>query len=245
MNNRIISGISTAVIMAIVAVILMAFGYDPPDPPIPEEGVEVNIGDSDFGSGDSPEPDNQVSTYAPPAAQQQMATQTTEPTPSLNASQNQGATVNPQAQEQPVVENKEPEINRNALFTGRRNQQSGSGSQGVSQGTGDQGRPNGTPTSDNYTGTGGKGNYNLAGRSAVTLPQPAYNSNKQGKVVVKIWVNPQGEVIRAEYQPKCSNTSDGELVNKAVAAARKARFNADSKAAEEQGGTITYNFVIK
>lgn len=245
MNNKLISGISTALIVAIVAVILMAFGYDPPDPPIPEEGVEVNIGDSDFGSGESPQPASQPSSYAPPAATQQMATQTTEPAPSLDASRNQGSTVNPQAQEQPVVENKEPEINRNALFTGRRNQQGGSGSQGVSEGTGDQGRPNGTPTSNNYTGNGGNGTYNLAGRSAVTLPPPSYNSNKQGTVVIKIWVNPQGEVTRVEYQPKGSNTSDGDLVAKAKAAALKARFNADSKAPDEQSGTITYIFKIQ
>ena len=42
MNNRIISGIITAIIMAVVVAVLLAFGYDPPDPPIPEEGVEVN-----------------------------------------------------------------------------------------------------------------------------------------------------------------------------------------------------------
>ena len=246
MNNKVISGICTAVLMLLVAVILTAFGYDPPDPPIPEEGVEVNVGNSDFGSGESIQPSSEASNYAPPAAQQQMATQHTDPTPSLNASPNQGNTVNPQVQEQPVVENKEPEINRNALFPGRRNQQSGSGSQGVNQGTGDQGKPNGTPSSNNYTGNGGgNGNYNLAGRSAVTLPQPTYNSNKQGTVVVRIWVNPQGVVTRVEYQPKGSNTSDGDLVSKALEAARKARFNADPKAAEEQMGTITYRFVIQ
>jgi TonB family protein len=144
-----------------------------------------------------------------------------------------------------VVEPKEPEINRNALFPGKRNQQSGSGSQGQSTGTGDQGKPNGSQNSNNYNGNGGNGtNYSLAGRTSVALPRPEYSSNNQGTVVVQIWVDRQGKVTRAEYQPKGSNTSDGYLVKQAISAARKARFNADAAAPDEQKGTITYIFKI-
>lgn len=245
MKPKIILGICTAVIMAIVALVLLSFGYDPPDPPIPEEGVEVNLGDSDFGSGDDPKPSSTASSYAPPAAQNQVATQQAEPTPSLDASTVQGNTVNPAVTEQPTVENKEPEINKNALFTGRRNQSSGTGSQGESTGSGDQGKANGTPNSNNYTGNGGgNGNYSLAGRSSVALPRPDYKSNDQGTVVVQIWVDRNGNVTRAQYQPKGSNTSNGYLVNQAIAAAKRARFNADPAAPEEQKGTITYIFKI-
>ena len=245
MNPKIISGICTAIIMALVALVLLSFGYDPPDPPIPEEGVEVNLGDSDFGSGDDPTPANTTSTYAPPAAQNQVATQQAEPTPSLNASNNQGNTVSPAVTEQPTVEQKEPEINKNALFTGRRNQNSGSGSQGVSTGTGDQGKENGTPNSNNYTGNGGgNGNASVPNRINISLPLPTYSSNNQGIVVVQVWVDRNGKVTRAEFQPKGSNTQDGYLVSQAIAAARKARFNADAGAPEEQKGTITYFFKI-
>lgn len=245
MNNpKLISAICTAVVMAIIVALLLAFGYNPPDPPIPEEGVEVNLGDSDLGFGQSPDPASTASSYAPPAAQERVATQHTEPAPAINAANNTGV-VNPNATEQPKVENKEPEINRAALFTGRRNQNSGTGSQGQSTGTGDQGKPDGNPNSSNYSGNGGTGgSYSLAGRSAVSLPKPQYNSNQQGTVVVRIWVDQQGRVTRAEYEPKGSNTSNGDLVSKAISAARKARFNADRNAQEEQRGTITYFFKI-
>ena len=245
MNPKVISGICTAVIMALIAVVLLSFGYDPPDPPIPEEGVEVNLGDSDFGSGDDPQPASSASSYSPPAAQNNVATQNAEPTPSLNASARQGNTVNPAVTQQPTVENKEPEINKNALFTGRRNQNSGSGSQGVSSGTGDQGKANGTLSSNNYTGNGGgNGNFSLAGRSNIALPKPDYSSNDQGTVVIQIWVNRDGRVVRAEYQPKGSSTSNGYLVGQAKSAAFKARFNPDASAPEEQKGTITYRFIV-
>ena len=247
MNTKLISAISTAVIMAIVVAVLLAFGYDSPDPPIPEEGVEVNIGDSDFGSGNDPAPSSKASSYTPPAAQNRVVTQNTESSVSMPSNTHQGTVTNPVAQEQPQVENKEPEINRNALFTGRRNQsnQGGAGSEGQSTGTGNQGSPNGTPGSSNYSGNGGSGgNYSLKGRNAVTLPAPDYNSNQQGTVVIAIWVDQQGRVTRAEYQPKGSNTSNGYLVNQARSAALKARFNASSNAPEEQKGTITYIFQI-
>lgn len=247
MSNQLKSGICTAVIMALVAVVLLAFGYDPPDPPIPEEGVEVNLGDSDFGLGSDPNPASEASSYAPPAAQNQVATQHTEPSVSMPSTPNPGSVTNPAAQEQPQVENKQPVLNPNATFPGMRNRdrQSGSGSEGQSTGTGDQGKPNGNPNSRNYTGDGGNGsNYRLSGRTAVSLPKPAYNSNQQGKIVIDIWVNQQGQVVRVEGPAQGSTITNSGMVEQAKQAARKARFNADTKALEEQKGSITYIFTI-
>ena len=247
MSNQVKSGICTAVIMALVAAVLLAFGYDPPDPPIPEEGVEVNVGDSDYGLGSDPEPASEASSYAPPAAQQQVATQHTEPSVSMPSTPNQGNVTNPAAQEQPKVENKEPELNPNATFPGmrNRNRQSGSGSEGQNTGTGNQGNPNGTPNSSNYNGNGGSGtNYRLTGRNAVSLPKPDYNSNQQGKIVIDIWVNQQGVVTRVDGPAQGSTITNSAMVEQAKKAARKARFNADTKALEEQKGSITYIFTI-
>ncbi|MBR4738452.1 MAG: TonB family protein [Bacteroidales bacterium] len=247
MKNKVISGICTAVVMLLVALVLISFGYDPPDPPIPEEGVEVNLGDSDFGRGEDPHPQMSSATpsFTPPPAQDNLATQVTEPTPSLNATQNPSSTVTPKPTEPTAEQPKTPEINTRALFSGNRNKNTGSGSQGVSEGSGDQGKPNGTATSSNYEGSGGgNGNYSLAGRTHVNIPLPAYKSNVQGRVIIQIWVNREGKVTRAEFQPKGSSTTNGNLVGKAREAALKASFNPDPNAPEEQKGTITYLFVI-
>ena len=228
MNPKLISGISTAVIVLLASLLmsLNIFAYTPPDPPIPEEGVEVNLGDSDFGLGDSPNP----------------ATEATTPIP---ASPKPGNVTNPAAEAKPQPENKEPEINKNALFPGKRNQNSGGGSQGTTQGSGNQGKADGTPNNNNYGGRGGNGgNYSLAGRTAVSLPKPEYNSNQQGKIVVRIWVDQQGRVTRVEAPYKESTITTGTLVEQAKAAARRARFNASTNAPEEQIGTITYIFKI-
>ena len=243
-NVKVISGIVTAVIMAVLVAVLLAFGYDPPNPPIPEQGVEVNLGDSDFGSGLDPATQQPAGTRAtqspahPPHTVETFHETSLPQHPGTSTTDNVKVNVN-------VKVEKEPEINKNALFTGRRNRQSGNGSQGVTGGSGDQGNMGGNPNSNNYSAGGANGmNYNLAGRSNVTLPRPNYTSNEQGTVVIQIWVDRDGRVSRAEYQPKGSNTSNGYLVSQAIAAARKARFNADPNAPDEQRGTITYIFKI-
>ena len=231
MNPKLISGICTTaiVLLAMLLMSLNIFAYEPPDPPIPEEGVEVNLG-----------------SYAPPASQEQVISQRTEPTVPVPSSPQPGNVTNPAAETKPQPENKEPEINKNALFPGKRNQNSGGGSQGVTQGNGNQGKPDGNPNSSNYTGNGGtgNGNFSLKGRSAVSLPKPEYNSNQQGKIVVRIWVDQQGKVTRVEAPWKESTITTGALVDQAKAAAKRARFNASSTAPEEQIGTITYIFKI-
>ena len=103
------------------------------------------------------------------------------------------------------------------------------------------------------TGTGGGlnpiGNEalddGLQGRGLIgALPQPIYPAgNKGGKVVVRVAVNQSGVVTEASYEPKGSTTSDKDLVNAALAAARKARFT--ESRAFVQGGRITYIFRMK
>ncbi|MDE5708121.1 MAG: TonB family protein [Alistipes sp.] len=84
----------------------------------------------------------------------------------------------------------------------------------------------------------------LQGRGLVgSLPRPSYPGNQSGKIVVRVTVGPKGDVTSAAFEPKGSTVSDPQLVEAALAAARKARFT-ESRAAV-QGGTITYVFRMK
>lgn len=243
---KIISAAVTALFMLLVVVVCMSFGYDPPNPPIPEEGVEVNVGDADFGSGDNPQPSSEQSGYVPPAAHDHVSTQQTEETTPMPSNQNPSPVSSNQTTEQPTQQPATPEVNQRALFPGRRNNGgNGDGSQGVTTGQGNQGKPGGSESSSNYDGNGGgNGTYSLAGRTNVTLPKPSYSSNQQGKIVVKIVVDQQGRVIRAEAPAQGSTIANSAMVEQARQAALKARFNADPKAPEEQTGTITYIYKI-
>ena len=122
---------------------------------------------------------------------------------------------------------------------------SNNSSQGKTYKGGNQGKVNGTPNSDNYTGTG-KGNkgigVSIKGRSVEgTLPEPQYNLEESGTVVVEIRVNKYGKVISARPGVRGSTTTSSVLLKAAKQAALKTRFNVKSGNRDDIG-TITYRF---
>lgn len=103
--------------------------------------------------------------------------------------------------------------------------------------------------SDGNTRTGrtdGKPNAHVKGRRLVgNLPSPVYNVQESGIVVVDIWVDNYGNVVKAV--PGGDGTT---VVNKVLyAAARNAamdtHFNMSNDAPAMQEGTITYYFNLK
>ena len=114
------------------------------------------------------------------------------------------------------------------------------GGQGSGTGTG-QGPGSGSG-SGGGSGAGrgtGVGNYNLAGRKALTKPEPA-GCNEAGRVTVQITVDNTGKVIKAETG-RGTNASPC-LITQAKAAALKTKFDAGTS--EKQVGTIIYNFTL-
>ena len=60
---------------------------------------------------------------------------------------------------------------------------------------------------------------------------------------MKIWVDRDGKVTNARIDGK-TNTSNKNLQNLALKAAKKATFNSNPNAPENQTGTITYIFEL-
>ncbi len=134
--------------------------------------------------------------------------------------------------------------------TGRGGKGTGAGtSQGATFPGGNQGVPTGDPNASNYgqgglgSGSKGSGNsFDLTGRSLrQALPVPEFPGNMDGKVVVKITVDKNGNVTSAVPGMKGSNTMDQNLLEAAKRAALKAKFNVVENA-NPQNGTITYYF---
>lgn len=84
--------------------------------------------------------------------------------------------------------------------------------------------------------------YYLENRYHRRLPIPVYLAQGGGLVVVDIWVDQQGKVVKAEVQ-KNNNLKDPMLEIYAKQAAQRTVFNADLTAPPIQKGTISYNFV--
>jgi len=249
-KSRITAIAGTILFHALMLLSLLLLALRTPLPLPGEEGVEVNLGYSDEGMGEKqpiiPAQAPQATPPAPQAkAEDKLVTSTTEEEPSIEKKKTEKKSPSPVTK--PVPEKpKEPTVNKKALYPGKSSKTADGGNQGITGKPGDQGKPDGTPGSPNYDGNGGKGNgisYDLGGRGARSLPKPTYNSPEQGKIVVSIKVDRDGNVTYASAGAKGTTISEINLRNQAESAARKTKFASDPDAPEEQRGTITYLFV--
>jgi TonB family protein len=156
----------------------------------------------------------------------------------------QSYTVKKQTQTQTVIK-EEPVVDPRIVDFWKSNKSSTSQGSGSGNGTGEG--PGKGPGSGDGSGPGkgdGSGpNFSLHGRSAKYIPVPDYTEQDQGKVVVDVWVDKNGNVTKAVAGSKGTTTSNPSLWRKAQQAALNAKFSVSSDAPEEQKGTITYNFI--
>ncbi len=133
---------------------------------------------------------------------------------------------------------------------------------------GQQGDPNGNPNGNGTGGSGGgngggngTGNgpgdgpgsgpgsgggikFSLTGRSFIKPPALPKDTKEEGKVVVNITVDSEGNVIEADPNGRGTTTSSALLKAKARQAAMATKFNIDGKV-PEQHGTITIIFAFE
>jgi TonB family protein len=162
----------------------------------------------------------------------------------------------------------EPVVEQKALYPGKGK----GGSEGNTGKPGNQGGEDGDPYSKLYTGKAGKGgdggegdgigggkgggkgtgigtgtgsgiSVDLGGRGSLSLPKPAYTSQKSGKVVVEITVDEEGNVIKAKAGGRGTTVQDASLYEQAERAAKRAKFESNSGGPGKQIGTITYTFI--
>lgn len=250
-------GITTAVF--VVLFILFAFlGLTYMDPP-PENGIAVNFGTSDTGSGAVQPLDPPKATESetpsepdPEASQEQTLTQDAEAPVSIPKSDKKKPETKPT--ESKPVETPKKKVNSalDKIKNAKKSEGTGNASQGDDpDGVGDKGSPNGSLYANSFYGNGsgdgtgsGKGTgWGLAGRKLSGNSKKIQDCNESGKVVVKIWVNKQGNVIRAERAQGTTN-SDPCLVNPALATAKTFKWQADANAPDTQIGFVVVNFQV-
>ena len=233
----------TIIVHALIVLVLFLMAFRTPLPLPGEEGVEVDLGMMDQGMGNIQPEKPAIPMAAQPQQQpsqskEEIVTQNDDEAPSLEKPKN----TKPK-QEKPAEEPK-PTVNKRALFKGNNNPQAG-GSEGITGQPGDQGNPNGLADIKKYDGNGGKGNgpgYDLGGRGHKHLGSPPKEFPEEGHIVVEIWVDREGNVVRTAIA-KGTDINNKEMRDMALDAAQKSKFVADPNAPKEQKGTITYTFV--
>ncbi len=258
-------GLAVTILFHVAVLLLLLFiTFSATTPPQQEAGILINFGTDNTGLGRL-EPATDVQ---PKPAEAEVAKSADNETPMTQDYEDAPAIVKKQETKKPVKKKEtakvtkpvesnkqteqkaepQPKINPKALFPGKK---SDGGNQGEGEvgGKGNQGDPNGSPLTGNRVGGGnGNGNvpsFSLAGRGSLTLPTPKYASQAEGKVVVEITVDRDGNVVKASPTIKGSTVQDDRLFEAARDAALKAKFNVKHDAPPFQTGTITYNFRLQ
>ncbi|HYG53341.1 MAG TPA: hypothetical protein VD905_20725 [Flavobacteriales bacterium] len=133
--------------------------------------------------------------------------------------------------------------NPNALFGGMSEEGSGGGNNN-GDGKGDGGKKGDGHGPHNGPGTFGNGTSYLEGRTLLEKPVVEGGFNAEGKVVVDIWVDQNGHVIRTAINESLTNTSNKDLRDRAKRAAKRVVWNVDNSADIEQKGSVTINFKL-
>lgn len=221
--------------LLILCLLLMGLRY--PDPPPPELGVEMDMGEfSDVGTdlehaAEGGEDLSSESSYA--NDDNNELTQQSEDVP-LVSKKTPSPTKNKKKPKDNVKpQSEETKIDQNALFTKGRVKKGSGGSTGVGEGSG--------------KGSGGEGggsgiSFSLEGRGKINLVLPAATSTKNGTIVVAIMVDQEGNVVSARTRSRGTLLDDKNLRKLCEQAAKETKFTAKPDAPELQQGTITYIF---
>ncbi|MCI7034563.1 MAG: hypothetical protein MR963_03315 [Bacteroidales bacterium] len=222
--------------LLILCLLLMGLRY--PDPPPPELGVEMDMGEfSDVGTdsehaAEGGEDLSSESSYA--NDDNNELTQQSEDVP-LTSKKTPSPTKNKKKPKDNVKpQSEETKIDQNALFTKGRVKKGSGGSTGVGEGSG--------------KGSGGEGGgcgiaFSLAGRGKKSLPKPPATSSENGNIVVEIRVDQEGNVVSAKAGARGTTLwEDKNLWRLCEQAAKDSKFTAKPDAPELQPGKITYIF---
>lgn len=258
MNKPKIHSAIVTTISGILILLLLMFIYLPHNNAEEDDGVMVSFGDGIEGLGDAP-PEVATTTPPPPpssapSAQEDLMTQDNEETVNLDAQkeaqekrrqeqalreqQRQEELERQRIEAERIAEQKRIEAEQ-AAKTAKANQMAGvfgqkMGGVGQASGSGTSGNPAGK-------GTSGGNSWTLNGRDLKgSLQKPVYTSNQEGKVVVAIRVNENGDVVSTDIASG-TTISDSSLRNAAMEAAKKTKFSAGKSVAL---GTITYYFKL-
>ena len=248
----------TSIIFVILFVLFFYLGLTSLDPP-PENGIAINFGTTEFGSGNI-QPTEAIQSAPKATAAKQAASsndnilsqdieeavaikQTKKIQPSKETAKEE---IKPKPKENPQP-SKSTSDALSSILNGPKSDGKARGGQGNDNVAGDKGSLNGDPYANSYYGSGsGTGNgsgWGLNGRSISSRGKEVQKCNEFGTVVVQITVNRSGNVIAAKYTKGTTNTNPC-LVEPALATARKYRWQADANAPATQIGFITVNFKL-
>ncbi len=234
-TDRKVAGIATAIYVAVLIVVFFAVKVKYNEPDYNEMRDMIVM---DFGESNIPTP-NVASHQRQRTSSQEIEE---DPINNDNTSVNEGI-VESEKKVDSTATTPPREVNTNALYSRNTSISRSNADNDIISSAMEGGSQGGISGS---TGTGTSGSFSLEGRTLVgNIVPPQYNKNMEGKIVIVIRVNREGEVTDASYSPQNSTISDAQMIESARKAALQTRFSRNTNALFVQTGTITYNFRLK
>jgi protein TonB len=241
---------SSLVFHGLIAFFLIQFvKCERPDPPLGSMVVEMEImgdwGNNTEGMGETESENPSTNPNESPNPEESAAAPAQNTTPDVNTQNNSSVTVpkgnnNDKPVETPKTSKGAGIIKNNSSTTG-----GGQPSDGDKEGGGNIGTPTGQIEGKGVFGNGkGTGGWSLMGGELKKKPTSDLPS-EEGKVVVDIEVDKDGNVVGASINVAAGNTTSQSLFNLAKKAAFTAKFTArtDGSSAKRKG-TLTFNYKL-
>ncbi len=262
----------TLLVLTVLCLLFFFVSWAPPvhDTPKQMEDIEVELGDAPEGSsGESQgasasQPTTPEENIASAPAEKEIATSDVDKeAPALAKKTSIKGSVAPK---KPTVESKitatpietptAPPPAPKYLYKGLGTNKEGEGNgQGRGTGDGGQGSGQGQGLPAGRQGTGDKGDgigsgglsivRGLQGRKISRFPSFTDEFNENAKVAVDVRVDPNGNVIGANIQPRGTTTANSNIKNIALQKAKLLKFSTNTDAADEEVGTVVFVFRVR
>ncbi len=268
-SRRSVALITTLVLHGVLLLFFILWKIITPIPPFPDKsegggnGLELSLGFTELGMGDNfvdptpTAPSPQQATAPPPPpddnsvltsdADDHSAVTPTKPDPKPTPKPTPAKTA--PTKPQPTKEQQEQAF-KDKLSTAWNTKDKGNGGKGASDVPGVAGGNEGTAEGKGIGN--GEGSYkgdgwsvDLAGRTIRKKPVINDKPSVGGKVVMDIWVDGEGKVLRTSQNTSKSTTLDQSLVAIAKRAVLESTFYPNPKATGEQKGSMTFIFTLQ
>lgn len=248
--------------IGIHAVLLLLFlfllAWQPPDPPTPSYGIELNFGLDAAGSGDiqSESPANnqeeaQQEEETPPPPQETEPVESEEPVPTPSEVESPHFAEPKEVKkpvEQPKTEPKKettPQPNTQTSDSKKSSTVAANNNGDQANKVGDQGDEKGSLEAKALYGNAGKGegsgsSLDMAGWVWDAPPRPKDESNEEGKIVFQIEVDDQGEIIAVKTIEKTVSPAVERIYRQEVERLTFSKTKDNSGAAPRSIGRITF-----
>ncbi|WP_461534223.1 energy transducer TonB [Sinomicrobium sp.] len=266
----------TTLLLTALILLLFYMGLSYIDPP-EENGITINLGYAELGSGDI-QPPTPVEIASKEKAEEETIEETVSEPEVVPVKEPEEEVLTSNSEEAPVIKpktenevksekpepkpvEKEPEekpdppkpakstadaiskILQGKKETGTENKGEGNDDQ-----AGDKGNPEGDPYASSYYGDSGSGTgevgYGLSGRSLQSRGKVEQDCNEEGKVVVRIAVDRNGNVINAQPGVKGTTNSSPCLLEPAKRTALLFKWDPAPDAPTRQIGYVVVNFSL-